>query len=86
MSGATRDTALDLLARVSGRARNEILPEMDLVADLGIDSPRALELLLELEEALGVEIGDQEASEMNTVGDVLAFAARASPAPRSATP
>lgn len=77
MSSGSRDTALDLLARVSGRARNEILPEMDLVADLGVDSPRALELLLELEEALAVEISDQEASEMDTVADVLAFAERA---------
>ena len=73
-----RDTALALLARVSGRAQSEIRPEMDLVADLGIDSPRALELLLELEEALGVEISDQEASGMDTVNDVLRYAERAS--------
>ena len=79
MSSGSRDTAIGLLAQVSGRERSDIRPEMDLVADLGIDSPRALELLLELEEALGVEISDQEASEMNTVSDVLSFADRAVP-------
>lgn len=76
MSRGTRETALAVLARVSGRASSEIRPEMDLVGDLGIDSPRALELLLELEEAFGVEISDQEAAGMDTVGDVLTYAER----------
>ena len=49
---------------------------MSLVGDLGIDSPKALELLLELEEALGIEISDQDASAMDTVRDVIAFADR----------
>ena len=76
MSSRSRDTALAVLARITGRAQSEIRPEMDLVGDLGIDSPRALELLLELEEALGVEISDEEASGMDTVRDVLTYAER----------
>jgi acyl carrier protein len=76
MSSATRETALAVLARISGRAQSEIVADMDLVGDLGIDSPKALELLLELEEALGVEISDAEASGMETVRDVLAYAER----------
>ena len=48
--------------------RPERLP---LVGDLGLDSPRALELLIELEESLGVEIDDSAAGGLNTVGDVL---------------
>jgi acyl carrier protein len=76
MSSHSRDTALAVLARITGRAQSEIRPEMDLVGDLGIDSPRALELLLELEEALGVEISDEEASGMDTVRDVLTYAER----------
>jgi acyl carrier protein len=78
VSSRSRDTAIAVLARVSDRAPSEIQPEMDLVGDLGIDSPKALELLLELEEALGVEIADEEASGMDTVRDVLTFAERAS--------
>jgi acyl carrier protein len=76
MSSRSRDTALAVLARIAGRAQSEIQPEMDLVGDLGIDSPRALELLVELEEALGVEISDEEASGMDTVRDVLTYAER----------
>ncbi|HEX2466031.1 MAG TPA: acyl carrier protein [Thermoanaerobaculia bacterium] len=76
MSTESRETALAVLARVTGRARAEIAIEMSLVGDLGIDSPKALELLLELEEALGIEISDRDASGMDTVRDVIAFADR----------
>jgi acyl carrier protein len=51
----------------------DLKPEMELVSDLGIDSPKALELLVELEEGLGIEIGDEDAARMETVGDVLDF-------------
>jgi len=67
------DTALDVLATVSGVARATILRDMDLVADLGIDSPKALRLLVELEEALDIEVSDEDAARMSTVGDVLDY-------------
>lgn len=67
------DTALDVLATVSGVARTSITRDMDLVADLGIDSPKALRLLVELEEALDIEVSDEDAAKMSTVGDVLDY-------------
>jgi acyl carrier protein len=67
------DTALDVLATVSGAPRASITSEMDLVADLGIDSPKALRLLVELEEALDIEVSDEDAAKMSTVGDVLSY-------------
>jgi acyl carrier protein len=48
-------------------------PDLDLVADLGFDSAKALELLVELEEALGIEVSDEQAARLNTVGDILAI-------------
>ncbi len=73
----TRSAAVKVLAAASGKPEGELRPEQDLVADLGIDSPRQLELLIDLEEALGVEITDEEAAAMETVGDVLDYAAAA---------
>ncbi len=67
--------ARSVLAKLSGRAAESLAPEMDLVADLGIDSPKALELLVDLEDALGVEISDEDAARMETVGDIYAYAA-----------
>ncbi len=70
-----RATARKVLAQASGREEGELRPEFDLVADLGIDSPRQLRLLVRLEEALDTEISDEEAAAMETVGDVLDYAA-----------
>ena len=69
----TSETALNILAQVSGKAVPDVLPEMHLVRDLGIDSPKSLELLMELENAFAIEIEDVDAASMETVGDVLAY-------------
>ena len=67
-----KQTALEVLAEVSERDVAEIKPDMDLVADLEIDSPKALQLLVLLEEKLGIEISDEDAGRLEKVGDVLA--------------
>lgn len=76
MTTAHRQTALDVIARISGTAAADLRPEQNLVADLGIESPQALQLLVELEEKLGVEITDEEAAAMETVGDIQAYVDR----------
>ena len=70
-----RAAASKVLTRASGRGEGDLRPELDLVADLGIDSPKQLELLIELEEALNVEISDEDAAALETVGDILDYAA-----------
>jgi acyl carrier protein len=70
---STADTALEVIARISGRERSRLAPELELVADLGFDSAKALELLVTLEERLGIEIDDEDAARLNTVGDILAY-------------
>ena len=70
------ETTLSILARLSGKTAPDLRPEMHLVSDLGIDSPKALELLIELEDAFDIEIEDEDAAEMETVGDVLAYVGR----------
>ena len=66
-----KETVLEVIAKVSGAAPQEITPEAELVADLGIDSPKALAMLIELEDRLGVEIDDELVEQMHSVADVL---------------
>jgi acyl carrier protein len=68
-----RETTLAVIAKVSKCDVAAIRPDMDLVADLGFDSAKALELLVELEEALGIEVSDEQAARLNSVGDILAI-------------
>ena len=66
-------TTLAVIAKVSKIEVAALRPDMDLVADLGFDSAKSLELLVELEEALGIEVSDEQAARLNTVGDILAI-------------
>jgi acyl carrier protein len=68
-----RETTLAVIAKVSKADAAAIRPDMDLVADLGFDSAKALELLVELEDALGIEVSDEQAARLNSVGDILAI-------------
>jgi acyl carrier protein len=68
-----RETTLAIIAKVSKADASAIRPDMDLVADLGFDSAKALELLVELEDALGIEVSDEQAARLNSVGDILAI-------------
>jgi acyl carrier protein len=65
--------ALEIIAKISGTDPAALRPDMDLVGDLSIDSPHALELLVELEKALGIEISDEDAARMDSVGDILGY-------------
>ena len=65
--------ALDIVAKISGKKAEDLTPDMELVGDLSIDSPHALQLLVELEEVLGIEISDEDAAKMDSVGDILSY-------------
>ena len=68
-----QEQVLDILAKVSKKDRASIKPEQELLADLGIDSPKGLHLLSELEDTLKLEISDTDAARMNTVKDILDY-------------
>ncbi|MCP4204766.1 MAG: acyl carrier protein [bacterium] len=63
---------LEILARETGVALSEIKATTELVGDLGIDSPRALQVLVEIEDKLDIEVEDEEVANLRTVGDILA--------------
>ena len=67
------EIAISVIARISGVPAESLRPEMELVADLDMDSAKALELLVELEDRFDVEIDDDETAKLNTVGDIVAF-------------
>lgn len=68
--------ALELLAEIAGVDVEALAPEQELVADLGMDSPKALRFLVRLEDELDLEVPDEDAARIRTVGDVRAFLRR----------
>ena len=65
------EAVLNVISGLAKVSKDDLKPETELVADLGIDSPKALQLLVELEEALDIEITDEEAAKLESVGDIL---------------
>lgn len=66
-----KQAAIQVISRVSGVDPRRINPQMELVGDLNLDSAKALELLVELEDVLHIELADEDAARLNTVGDIL---------------
>jgi len=62
-----------IIAEELGIEEDEIKLESDLADDLGADSLDAIELIMEIESQFDVEIADNEATKMKSVGDIVAF-------------
>ncbi len=75
------DEVLAVIARIAQKDASILKLEDDLMVDLGIDSPRALELLIEIEDVLGVEISDEDAGRLESVGDIVSYVEAQVPSP-----
>lgn len=56
-----------------GVSEEKITPEASFINDLGADSLDTVELMMELEEAFGVSIEDEEAEKIQTVKDAVDY-------------
>lgn len=54
-------------------APDDVSPESGFTDDLGADSLDMVELIMAIEEKMGVHIEQKEARNLTTVGDVLEF-------------
>lgn len=52
---------------------DEVKDESSFVEDLGADSLDTVELIMEFEDEFGIEIPDEEAEKISTVGEAIAY-------------
>ncbi|MEZ0324159.1 MAG: acyl carrier protein [Hydrogenothermaceae bacterium] len=63
----------EIIADQLGVEIEKITPEAKFVDDLGADSLDVVELIMAFEEEFNVEIPDEDAEKITTVGDVLEY-------------
>ena len=62
-----------IVAEQLGVGEDEIKPESSFIEDLGADSLDIVELVMAMEEEFEVEIPDEEAENIKTVGDAINY-------------
>jgi acyl carrier protein len=61
----------DIIIEQLGVTADQVTPEAKFIEDLGADSLDTVELVMALEEEFGLEIPDDEAEKLQSVGDVI---------------
>lgn len=67
------DRVKGIVVEQLGVAEEEVATEASFVDDLGADSLDVVELVMALEEEFGVEIPDEDAEKMVTVGQAVKY-------------
>jgi acyl carrier protein len=63
----------DIVATQLGVSKEQITPETHFVNDLGADSLDQVELVMELEEEFDINIPDDAAEKIQTVGQAIEY-------------
>ena len=63
----------DLIVEQLGVNADQVTPEAKFIEDLGADSLDTVELVMALEEEFSIEIADEEAEKLQSVGDVIKY-------------
>ena len=70
---AVQDKITEIIVEQLGVKPEEVIPEAPFVDDLGADSLDTVELVMALEEEFGIEIPDEDAEKIQTVGDAIRY-------------
>jgi len=63
----------EIIADKLGAEKSKITKEASFIDDLGADSLDTVELIMKMEEEFEIEIPDEEAEKLKTVGNVVDY-------------
>ena len=72
-SMAMKERIAQIIVDQLGVSKQEITPEASFIDDLGADSLDIVELVMAMEEEFDIEIPDNEAEKIQTIGDALSY-------------
>ena len=63
----------DIIVEQLGVNADQVTAEAKFIEDLGADSLDTVELVMAFEEEFGIEVPDEEAEKLQSVGDVIKY-------------
>ena len=63
----------EIIVEQLGVKPEQVVPEAKFIEDLGADSLDTVELVMALEEEFGIEVPDEQAEKLQSVGDVMKY-------------
>jgi acyl carrier protein len=70
---AIEDKVKEIITKQLGVKAEQITKETSFINDLGADSLDTVELIMEFEDAFDMNIPDEEAEKIRTVGDAIKY-------------
>ena len=70
---SVQDRVKEIIVEQLGVNPDQVTPEAKFIEDLGADSLDTVELVMAFEEEFGAEIPDEDAEQLQTVGDVVKY-------------
>ena len=68
----------DIIVEQLGVNADQVKPEAKMIEDLGADSLDAVELVMAIEEEFGIEVPDEEAEKLISVGNITSYVEKVS--------
>lgn len=75
MSDSPEAKVKEIIISELGVEPGKVVPEASFVEDLGADSLDTVELVMAFEEEFEIDIPDEDAEQMRTVGDAISYVA-----------
>jgi acyl carrier protein len=70
---ALEERVAEIIVQQLGVAREEVVAEASFIDDLGADSLDIVELVMAMEEEFNIEIPDEDAEKIQTIGAAIAY-------------
>jgi acyl carrier protein len=70
---ANTDKVKDIIEKELGVEREKLVDSASFIDDLGADSLDIVELVMEFEKEFNIDIPDEEAEKLRTVGDAIQY-------------
>ncbi|MDB4508352.1 acyl carrier protein [Akkermansiaceae bacterium] len=77
MAENIQDKVTEIIVEQLGVSADQVKPESKMIEDLNADSLDAVELVMAVEEEFDIEIPDEDAEKLVSVGDILSHVEKA---------